>query len=470
MGDKNADAGILFAEQFNSVKYEDLPGEVTAAAKQQILDYFGVALAGAMKDGAKEVRELAIETGGVPQSTIIGAGAKVPAPNAAQANATMTHSLDFDDVHEAAIMHPGVISISSALAAGEPAGGLSGKKFITAVALGADMICRMGLATRPGENVHKYGWHLTTLNGYITSAAVASFVMGMNVERTVNAMGIAYHQSSGNGQAVKDGAHTKRLGPGFSVRGGIYAAMLAERGVTGARNNLEGIQGLYNVYHAGSYSHDLLVGELGKRYETVNVSIKPYPCCRGVHPCIDCALSVVREHKVNADNVKSITIEVGKGPMGLLGEPLEHKANPRNVVDSQFSLAWGVATAIAKGRAALKDFTEEAIKDTVTLGVAAKVKLNYDPSLDGTGLEPARVIVETVDGAVYTAFAEMATGSPDRPLSFDDCERKFRDCLLSMEGVSLKSAQADELVSSIRDLEKLDDAVKLLKLTLWDKN
>ncbi len=80
----------------------------------------------------------------------------------------MTHSLDFDDVHEAAIMHPGVISIPTALAAGELAGGMNGKEFVKAVALGADMICRMGLATRPGDNIHKYGWHLTTLNAIST--------------------------------------------------------------------------------------------------------------------------------------------------------------------------------------------------------------------------------------------------------------------------------------------------------------
>jgi 2-methylcitrate dehydratase PrpD len=327
----------------------------------------------------------------------------------------------------------------------------------------------MGLATRPGDNIHKYGWHLTSLNGYITSAAVASTIMGLDEDKIVNALGIAYHQSAGNGQAVKDGAHTKRLGPGFSVRGGVYSAMLAQRGVTGASNSLEGVQGLYNVYHLGQYSNELLVGQLGERFETPNVTIKPYPCCRGVHPCIDCALSIVRDHGVSADDVKGITIEVGKGPIELLGEPLSYKAHPRNVVDAQFSLAWGVATAIAKGKPSLKNYTDTAIKDPVTLGVASKVKLNHDPALDSTGLEPARVIVETTDGATYIAFAEIAAGSPERPLSFEDCEEKFRACLLSMEGVSIPSANADELVASVHELERIDDISKLLALTFWNQ-
>ncbi len=159
-------------------------------------------------------------------------GDKVPTPNAAQVNATMAHSLDFDDVHEDAIMHPGVVAIPTALAMAEYVGGLSGREFFTAIALGTDFICRCGLATRPGESIHPYGWHLTTLYGYMTAAGVAARIMGMDEDKMTNAFGIAYHQSSGNGQPVKDGALTKRLGPGMAVRGGIASALMAKRGLT----------------------------------------------------------------------------------------------------------------------------------------------------------------------------------------------------------------------------------------------
>jgi 2-methylcitrate dehydratase PrpD len=209
------DASYLFADHFIQTKFEDLPGQIVDETKKQVLDFIGVALTGYSKEGAKEVRELAVEWGGAPQSTIFGSGEKVPAPNAAQSNASMAHSLDYDDVHEEAVMHPGVVTIPTSLAIGELVGGLSGKDFIKTVAVGGDMISRLGLATRPGKNIHKYGWHFTTLNGYVTSSAVAGSILGLNQEQMVNAMGIAYHQSAGNGQAVKDSALTKRLGPGF---------------------------------------------------------------------------------------------------------------------------------------------------------------------------------------------------------------------------------------------------------------
>ena len=176
-----------------------------------------------------------------PQSTVLAYGDKLPAPNAAQVNATMAHCLDFDDVHEDAIMHPGVVAIPTALAMAEYVAGtggrpVSGKDFIAAIVVGTDFICRLGLATRPGESIHQYGWHLTTLFGYMTAAGIAARMLGLDEAGITNAIGIGYHQSSGNGQCVKDGVLTKRLGPGMAVRGGIASAMLAKRGVTGARD------------------------------------------------------------------------------------------------------------------------------------------------------------------------------------------------------------------------------------------
>lgn len=464
----NVDASRLFAELFVNTKYEDLPSDVVEAVKTQILDYFGVCLTGSEKDGAKQVREVAIEMGGVPHSTILGTGEKVPAPNAAQANATAAHSLDFDDVHEAAIMHPGVVTISTALAAGEMVGGISGKELITAVALGGDMICRLGLAVyNEDSNPHKYGWHFTSLYSYMTSAAVASRVLGLSVDQTVYAMGIAYHQCGGNGQAVKDSALTKRLGPGMGCRAGLHAALLAKKGVTGATNPMEGVQGLFNTYHQGKYSREILIGNLGQYFETVNVSIKPYPACRGTHPSIDSALKLAKEYGVNADNIKSILIEAGKGTIGLLGEPLSIKAHPNNVVDAQFSMAWGVSSAIARKCVTLNDYTETAIKDPVTLNIASKVGLKHNPEFDTGGLEPVRITAETVDGQTYSVYTKEATGSPTKPVTYDECGRKFRECL-SCATNKLGDDKINNIIETIRDLDSVDNLEKLISYALWD--
>ncbi len=459
------DATQDFVANFLGTRYEDLPPEVVKITKDQVLDFFGVALGGSGEAAVPELRDLVLEWGGARQSTIFKWGDKVPTPNAAQVNATMAHSLDFDDVHEDAIMHPGVVAIPTALAMAEYVGGLSGREFITAVALGTDFICRCGLATRPGESKLPYGWHLTTLYGYMTAAFVAARVMGMDDYAMTNSVGIAYHQSSGNGQPVKDGAHTKRLGPGMAVRGGIASAMMAKRGITGAHNCLEGKAGLYKVYHMGAYSRERLLDELGTRFEGINVSIKPYPCCRGVHAFCDAGLALAAKYDIRPDDVESILINCGEGTYGLLGSPLEVKATPRNPVDSQFSIVWGVATALARHRVTLDDFTPEAIKSPDILAFTAKTDVQIDHEFDrgDVGIEPARVRVTMKDGGVFTEQVDFPTGAPSHPLSFSDVERKYRS-LLEHAGQPISASNADALVENVARLEELQDVQDLVHL------
>ncbi|MDA8235056.1 MAG: MmgE/PrpD family protein [Clostridia bacterium] len=462
------DATYLFAKNFAGINYQDLPADVIEATKLQVLDFLGVALAGVSKDGVTEITELAVEWGGAPQSSIFSWGQKIPAPNAAQVNATMAHALDYDDVHEAAVMHPGVVTLPTALAMAEYVGGISGKEFIAAIALGSDLICRLGLATRPGQSIHQFGWHLTSLYGYMTAAAVAGRMLGLDEEGIVNAIGIGYHQSAGNGQCVKDGALTKRMGPGLAVKGGITAALMAQKGITGAKNCLEGVAGMYKVYHQGSYSRENLVGELGSRFESVNVSIKPYPCCRGVHPFIDAALALVKENQIEAKDVERIMIWCGEGTYGLLGAPLEIKAKPRNYVDSQFSVPWGVAVAVARQRAAIDDFTEAAIKSSDILDVAGKINIEIDPSMNrGDEIEPARVMITLKDGKAYTKQVDLPTGTPSNPLTFVDVERKFQDCITHPER-RIPEVNARQLVELVTKLEEVNDVRDLIKLIVWD--
>ncbi len=464
--DARPDATQLFVANFRNIQFADLPPEAVSITKDQVLDFFGVALGGSGEVGVGEMRDLVLEWGGAPQSTILRFGDKLPAPNAAQVNATMAHSLDFDDVHEDAIMHPGVVAIATALAMSEYVGGVSGKEFIAAIAVGTDFICRLGLATRPGESIHQYGWHLTTLFGYMTAAGIAARLLGLDETGITNAIGIGYHQSSGNGQCVKDGALTKRMGPGMAVRGGIASALMAKRGITGARNCLEGAAGMYHVYHGHSYSRERLLADLGTRFEGINVSIKPYPCCRGVHPSIDAALALVRRRDIKPADVKSIVIYCGEATYGLLGVPLEVKARPRNFVDAQFSLAWGVATAIARRRAVVDDFTPEAITSPDILAIAAKIDVQNDPALDrgDQGMEPARVQITMNDGAVFSEQVDLPTGTPGRPLAFADIERKFNDCL-AHAGQPISAAKAEQLVETVARLEHVEDVRGLIGLS-----
>jgi 2-methylcitrate dehydratase PrpD len=453
------DAAYLFARNFVNTRYENLPPEVVEATKKEILDLLGVALGGMCQPGATHVCALVKEWGGKPESSIIGSKQKVPAPNAAQANATMAHALDFDDVHEAAVMHPGIASIPVVLAVGEAQGNLSGKELITSTALGVDMMCRLALATTPGKSPIELGWHLTSLFGFMGSAATAARVLRLNEENIVDAIGIGYHQCAGNGQCVKDGALTKRLGPGFAVKGGITAALMAKAGVTGARNTFEGEWGLYRQYMHGDYSREILTADLGKRFEGANVAIKPYPCCRGIHPAIDAALALAIGENIRSEDIQEIVLSVTDAHLSLLCRPEDAKRSPRSPVDAQFSIPWGVASALVKRQVGLEDFTESAIRNSDILDVTRKIRVEVDNSLHRPGPEPTRVEVKTKNGKAFVKIVENPLGSLERPMSFEDCARKFTDCAKSLD-----AGRIEGVVGQVRKLERLDDIAEIIRL------
>jgi 2-methylcitrate dehydratase PrpD len=468
------DASYAFAKSFVNTKYEDIPQDVVEITKREVLDILGVALGGSAKPGVRELLELIIEWGGKEESTILCYGSKVPAPNAAQVNATMSHALDYDDTGSGPT-HPSVAIVPTCLALAERQGGLNGKELITAVALGVDMMCRLGLGFRrvmetmppeirenlPGQTQPGAGWHLTPLYAFIATAGVAGRILGLDEEGIVNALGIGYHQSAGNGQCVLDGALTKRMGPGFAARGGLTAALMAEKGITGAPNIFQGEDGLYNLYHRSMIDAEFLTADLGKRFEGVSVQMKPYPCCAGTHGFVSATLTLVNKHGIKAKDVKEITIVCREGD--VLCVPLDVRSHPRNPVDSQFSVPWAVAVVIARGRAGIGDFNEEAIKSRDILDVADKIRLEEiaDPMRPGR-TSPLKVEVKMKNGQTYSE----QSGNPlagQGILPFSDYERKFRDCA-SYAAKKIPEKNLDRVAELVSKLEQVNDVTEIIDL------
>lgn len=474
------DAIQMFVKNFIEVNYEDLPDEVIEVTKKEILDLFGVALAGYTSPGVKELTDLIVEWGGKEESSVIFSKTKVPAHMAAQANATMGHGLDFDDVHDPAVMHPAVPVVPASMAIAESLGNVTGKEFLTAVALGVDMICRLALATWPGydptipetrkiafqtERV-KHGFHFTTIMGYLTSAISAGKILGLDEEKLINAIGIAFHQCSGSHQGRDDGAYTKKLGPGFAARAGVASSLMAQRGITGTKNILEGHFGLYKLYFQNGYDPETLTADLGKRFEGVNISFKPYPCCRGTHPHIDATLELIKTNTIKPDDVKEIKLFTDAGGYQMLCSPLEVKTRPRTPVDAQFSIPWGVAVALARGHVGIENYTPAALGSRDILDTAAKITVVLDHSLDTTDKIPAgKIEIETLDGQIFKNRVDYPLGSPEKPMSFHDCARKFKSCA-AYSTPGLSDSQVEGVIEMAAHMEELDDVGKIMKLLI----
>ncbi len=446
--------------------YEKLPIEVVEVTKKLIMDTLAVSLCGSAEAGVKELVEIFKGWGGKEQSTLWVFGDRLPSISAAQANATMAHASDYDDTHDPSPIHTGVVAVPTALAIAEIGEKIDGRKLITAVALAADLAVRLCMACK--ITMVESGWHYTTLHGNFNAAVVAGKLLGFDEETLVNTFGLAYHQAGGNLQATHDGVLAKRIGPGFAVRNGIMAAMMAQQGITGAKNVLEGRHGLFNVYHRGMYNPEMLTANLGEKYEVVDLSFKPYPCCRMNHSSIDATLAIMNENRMGPEDIEAVTIRVNSDAMGSVCEPLEIKRNPRTIVDAQFSIPWTVAMAVTHGKVGLEAFTEKAIKDRATLSFSQKVIPRIDESLGKKGITSAIVEIKTKHGRVYSKRVDNPYGSPENPMSMDAIVEKFRDCA-SHAARPVNKDRVEKLIQLISKLESVSDVRQVVGLLDWSK-
>ena len=373
----------------------------------------------------------------------------------------MMHAADYDDTVDIAVVHPGCVVVPTCFALSEYRGKVTGKEFITAIALGVDLMTRMGLATKYRGTYPQAGWNATTLYGFFGAAGATGKLLGFDETAMVNALGIAYHQASGNLQGSEDGALTKRMGPGFSARGGVMAALMAQRGITGARNCIEGKYGIYNVYQHGAYDRETLLQDLGKEFTGTMLTIKPYPCCRATHAFVDATLALIREQDIEANQVQEITVYAGDGAYRMC-TPLEVKTNPRTLVDAQFSVPWAVAAAIANKKVTMDAFTPEAIGDRRILALSNKIKVERDPHLSHPVTEPGRVKIETNTGA-YMKQVDHPSGGPDSHRTYEDVIPKFLDCA-SYSIKPISQTILNRIIQSIANLEDVKPVSQILDL------
>lgn len=441
--------------------YDDLYPDAVEATKRDILDTIGVGLAGACAPGVGELVDFVHEMAGKPSSTVLSDGTLVPPTNAALVNGSMCHAFDFDDTHDKAVLHTGAVIIPAALATAEYIGHVSGREFINAVALGIEVHCRLGLATRLW-----IGWMLTPLYGYFGAAAAAGKMLGLDEAEMLNAWGIAYSQAAGNTEMIASGALTKRIQAGFASSGGVLASLLARRHITGAENSLLGRAGIFNLYQRGDYDEAALTVGLGKDFEVRNLSFKPYPCCRFNHSCIEASLDIARETGIEPERIAEVVVHVSTAGYQNNCEPIKVKRRPRTIVDAQFSAHYGVACALVRRHIGLSDFQTESLQDPLVLDVASRVRCLADPDIDrqaGRGIAPAQVEVRTISGESYVARVDAAKGHPDRPMNRSELVSKFQSCA-ALGRPGLPGSKVEALKNALLELDQVEDMGVITRL------
>ena len=460
---EHVDFAAEFAAFAASFTLDRLPPAALAAVRLNLLDTLACATAGRNAPGAREVLDLVSEWGGAPQAAIWCGTGRVPAPNAAWINGVMAHARDYDDTHDAAILHAGVSVVPAAIAAAELAGGCSGADLLAGIAVGLELICRLGVSTTIG--IIESGFIYSSLLGYFGAAAAAARVMGFDAAETLNTMGVAYSQAAGTHQVTRDGALTKRMQPGLAARAAIVSVELTRRKVRGAQQVFEGKDGLFRTYLRDGYDPARLRAGLGERFHFVDLSYKPSPSCRFNHTAIDAALAIRAMPGFDVTRVRHIRVGLNNQAYEAVCTPPDIRAAPRNIVQAQFSIPYNVACALLHGRVLLGHFTEAAIGEAQALALAAVTECRVDPEIErdwGRSVSPTHLVVETDDGR-FESRVDLPRGHPAFPMTAEDTDAKLRDCL-AFGGVAWPDDMAERLAALIGTIEQLPDVAALADL------
>ncbi|MSO93345.1 MAG: MmgE/PrpD family protein [Rhodospirillales bacterium] len=444
-----------------------IPKPVIERARLFVLDYLGVTLAGSSESSSLIIADVVKTLGGRETSTVIGHDFRTSAAMAALANGVMGHTIEMDDDHRTAAVHPAVAVIPAALAAAEHAKA-SGRAFLEGVIAGYELMTRIGDAFL-GTQYHE-GFHPTGTCGVFGAAAAAGRIFRLSETQLVQAFGIAGTQAAGLQEWKADGSWTKRLHPGKSAEAGILAAMLAKRGYTGPATILEGEHGFLKAFSfERKWDAAKITDGLGTEYRGHGTSFKPYAGCRFFHQVVDATLALVREHGIKPEQVADATVRVYRTAHITLFNPEERRRNPQTVVDAQFSIPYAVAVSILRGPPVAKHFTEKAIRDPEVLDLCRRVK--GIPDEDYEKLYPARypanVTIRLRDGREVSKYQDLPSGDPENPIYAEAgrFEREIEDKFRALLALQPKYAKlCDRMIARTKTVETLPNVAGLLTL------
>jgi 2-methylcitrate dehydratase PrpD len=457
------------AQHVAGLTYEQLPRELVALVKQCILDTLGVSIAAStLAPEARIVLDYVNELGGKPVSTIWGFGGKAPAPWAVFVNGSLGHMVDYDDVGAGG--HVSIVTIPVAFAVAERMGRVSGRDLITAVAIGTDIHTRLNQGIKIPDWTMSEGWFPTQLFGYVSGAATAAKLQGLDAEHIEDAFGIAFDQMSGSRQmAVGTATHLRSMQAGFSGQGAVLAADLAQRGIVGSKEILEGRYGLYKTYIRTEPDWDGVVGELGTRFPLLGLhGFKVWPACGYTRATNTAIMQLRKDFDLKPEDVESITISGGTGATQLLSEPPDLKRRPKLSIDGKYSIPFTSAVMMSKGNVTLRDYTDEGLRDPMVLAMADRVSYRHDPHdtlpVGGhSALSRPKVEIRMKDGRTHACKADGVPGDPSHPVSDALLKAKFRDCV-SFSARPIPRQNIDRALELIDDLENVPDATELVRL------
>jgi 2-methylcitrate dehydratase PrpD len=409
------------AEFAAGLRFEDIPEDVRARARDCIQDTIGVAVFGAQLSWSRIVVDYARRNGAGGDCRILGIpGAKVSAPMAALANGALVHAFEMDCLRKpSAGVHPGGL-VPAALAAAE-AESAGGRELITAFVAAMEATTRIGLATR--HSSEEKGFHNPGLTGVFGSAVAAGKLFGLDAGQMTNAFGIGGSLCSGLLEFAKSGSGgmVKRLHLGRAAEGGVLAASLARGGFEGPGSVLEGRFGFLNAF-ADNADPEKLTAALGKTWETRTICFKRCACHATAQTPVQGLEDLRKEAGFAAADV--VEIVLGTNNKVLANHDIRQ---PADVMSAQYSVPFSVALSFFHDPMDPRSFLEADLADPAVDGLCSKIRLEYfDETAKPGQAWVCRIRVRLKDGRTFDRILTDFRGSPTAPMSQAELDGKFR--------------------------------------------
>lgn len=427
--------------------YNELPETVREVARQCLLDYLGVAVAGAGDPLVRIVLDEMAEAGGAEQASVVGHPLRLPALSAALVNGAAGHALDYDDYNAAMPGHPSVAILPGLLALAE-AKARSGREVLTAFVAGYETECRIGAALSPGH--YDLGFHSTATIGSFGAAAACARLLGLDPKVTATALGIAGTQAAG--LKSQFGTMCKPFHAGKAAQNGLLAARLAARGFSSRTDLIECVQG-FALTHSPDFAPATALAETEGGFYVLANLFKYHAACYFTHAPIECARRLRRDHALTPDRISGIRLRIDAST-----DRVCNIAAPTDGLESKFSLRQTVAMALTGiDTASLDAFGESTARDPGLVRLRERIAIDFQHDWPQT---LAELEVELADGRRVATRHD--SGIPAADLA--DQGRRLGDKFDTLTTPVLGSARARELRAAIAGLDRLSDIGTLARL------
>lgn len=427
------EAGIteqLLAASWQAAAWIADPG-IGIIARDCLVDWLACAIIGAREDSSRYIAEVVIEEGGKPHSALLLRPERVSATQAALANGTASHALDYDDVNLALPGHVGVAVLPALIALGESRGATL-DDVLKAFAAGYDFACRVGLLVAPGH--YARGFHATGTNGALGAAVACAHLLGLSAGEVQHAVGLAATQAAGLKSMF--GTMAKPLHAGLAAQTGVRSALLAAKGFVSRQDALAGAEGYVAAHGSTPNPEAALATPAGGSHLWGNI-FKFHAACFSTHSTIEAVTDLARSNGLSPRQVEGIEIEAGPNCS------ICNIQEPADALEAKFSLRAAAAFALlGRDTSVLETFAEVSEPEVRAQITKVSVRLNAPPSLSR-----ARVTLRVADGRSLSMDRDCGVPLADKVQQSQRVRAKFA----ALAGPTIGAEAAERVLHRLHD-------------------